>query len=149
MADSLLDTITADIKTAMKARDMAAVTALRGLHAQIKDATVNAGKPVTDEAIVQCVNKAIKQREDSIDQYTKGGREDLVAKEKAELDLIRKYQPKQLSEEEITEIVKAVIAETGVASIKEKGKLMGALMPKVKGKADGKLVNTIVQKLLS
>jgi uncharacterized protein YqeY len=72
-----------------------------------------------------------------------------VAKERAELELIRKYQPKQLDEEEISAIVKETIAETGVTSIKEKGKLMGALMPKVKGKADGKLVNAVVQKILS
>ena len=146
---NLLDSIMDDVKTAMKARDMAAVTALRGLHSAIKDATVNAGKEVTDDAIVACVNKAIKQREDSIAQFKAGGRDDLVAKEQAELDLIRKYQPKQLAEEEIEAIVKAVIAETGVASIKEKGKLMGALMPRVKGKADGRIVNQIVQKLLA
>lgn len=143
---ALVDTILTDIKEAMKAHDMAAVTALRGLNAQIKDATVNAGKPLDDEAVIACVNKAIKQREDSIEQYTKGNRADLVEKERAELELIKKYQPKQMSEEEILEVVKAVIAETGVTSIKEKGKLMGALMPRVKGKADGKLVNAIVQK---
>lgn len=148
MNENLLDSIMNDIKAAMKARDMVAVTALRGLHSQIKDATINAGKPVTEDAIVACVNKAIKQREDSIDQFKKGNRADLVEKEQKELDLIKKYQPKQLSAEEIEEIVKAVIAETGVTSPKEKGKLMGALMPRVKGKADGKLVNQIVQKLL-
>lgn len=146
---TLLDTILADIKTAMKARDMAAVTALRGLHAAIKDVTVNAGKEVTDEAIVTCVNKAIKQREESIVQYKAGNREDLAAKEQAELDLIKKYQPQQLTEAEIEEVVKAVIAETGVASAKEKGKLMGALMPRVKGRADGRLVNQVVGRLLA
>ena len=149
MAEDLLAVIMDDIKTAMKARDMAAVTALRGLHSQIKDATVNAGKPVTEEAIVACVNKAIKQREDSIAQFEKGDRADLVEKEQKELELIKKYQPRQLTAEEIEGIVKTVIAETGVASLKEKGKLMGVLMPRVKGKADGKLVNQIVQTLLS
>ena len=89
---ALVYTIMPDIKEAMKARQMEAVTALRGLHAQIKDATINAGKPLTDEAVIACVNKAIKQREDSIEQYTAGNRDDLVAKERAELELIRKYQ---------------------------------------------------------
>lgn len=145
---ALVDMILADIKEAMKAHDAAAVTALRGLNAQIKDATVNAGKPLDDAAVVQCVNKAIKQREDSIAQYQAGGREDLVEKERTELELIRKYQPAQMSEDEIRTIVQQTITETGVASLKEKGKLMGALMPKVKGKADGRLVNTIVQQLL-
>ena len=146
---ALIDTIMDDVKNAMKARDMAAVTALRGLHAAIKDASVNVGKELTDDVVVACVNKAIKQREDSIAQYEAGNRADLVAKERAELELIRKYQPKQLGEAEIEEIVKAAIAETGVASAKEKGRLMGVLMPRVKGKADGRLVNQIVQKLLS
>ncbi len=148
MADTLIDTIMADIKEAMKAREMSKVTALRGLHAQIKDATVNAGKPCTDEAVVLCVNKAIKQREDSIEQYTAGNRPDLAEAEKAELELIRKYQPKQLTREEIEVIAKALQAETGVTSKKEMGKFMGALMPKVKGKADGKLVKDVVQSLL-
>lgn len=146
---ALADTIQDDIKQYMKARDMAAVTALRGLFAQIKDATINLGKPLDDAAVIQCVNKAIKQREDSIEQYTSGNRPDLVEKETRELNLIKVYQPKQMSEEEITLIVKATIEECAVSSLKEKGKLMGALMPKVKGKADGKLVNAIVQKLLS
>lgn len=148
MAEALIDIITADIKEAMKARETAKLTALRGLHAQIKDATVNAGKPLTDEAVIQCVNKAIKQREDSIEQYTAGNRPDLADAEKAELELIRKYQPRQLSREEIEVIAKAVQVETGVTSKKEMGKFMGALMPKVKGKADGKLVKDVVQSLL-
>ena len=149
MAEALIDRILADIKTAMKAKDMAAVTVLRGLHAQIKDITVNAGKDVTDDAVLSCISKGIKQREDSIDLYTKGGRPELAAKEKAEIDLFRKYQPQQMTREEIEAVVKETIAETGVTTKREMGKVMGALMPKVKGKADGKTVNQIVQSLLA
>lgn len=145
----LMDEILADIKAAMKAKNMAAVTVLRGLHAQVKDLTVNAGKEVTDEAVLACVNRAVKQRQDSIDLYVKGGRPELAEKEQQEIDLIRKYQPAQLSREEIEVIVKEVLAETGVTSKREMGKVMGALMPRVKGKADGKLVNQVVQSLLS
>ena len=145
---ALIDTLLADIKEAMKARDAVKTTALRGLNAQIKDATVNAGKPLTDEAVVMCVNKAIKQREDSIEQFTKGGREDLVAKEQAELELIRKYQPKQLTREEVEVVVKNAIVSTGISSKKEMGKLMGAVMPQVKGKVDGKIVKDVVNALL-
>lgn len=144
----ILDEVLADIKTAMKAKDHVAVTVLRDLHAQVKDVTVNAGKEITDEAVLNCVNKAIKQRQDSIDLYEKGGRPELAAKEQAEIDLIRKYQPAQMSREEIETVVREVLAETGATSQKEMGKVMGALMPRVKGKADGKLVNQVVRSLL-
>ena len=149
MAEALIDRILADIKAAMKTRDMAALTALRGLHSQIKDATVNAGKEITDEAVLACVSKGIKQREESIELYNKGNRPELAAKEKAEMDLFRKYQPQQMTKEEIEAVVKATIAETGAKTKKEIGKVMGALMPKVKGKADGRLVNQVVQSLLA
>lgn len=149
MAVEVYEKLMTDIKEAMKAHAMDAVTTLRGLNAAIKDATVNAGKDVTAEAVVACVNKAIKQREDSIDVYTKGGRPELAAKEKAEIELIKKYQPQQMTREEIETVVKAAIASTGAKTKKEMGKVMGAIMPQVKGKADGKLVNQVVQSLLA
>lgn len=149
MAVEAYDALMADIKSAMKAHEMDKVTTLRGLNAAIKDATVNAGKELTADAVVACVGKAIKQREDSIENYTKGGRPELAAKEKAEIELIRKYQPQQLTREEIEAIVKAAVASTGAKTKKEIGKVMGAIMPKVKGKADGRLVNQVVQSLLA
>lgn len=144
----ILDEVLADIKKAMKAKDHVAVTVLRDLHAQVKDVTVNAGKEITDEAVLSCVNKAIKQRQDSIELYEKGGRPELAANEQAEIDLIRKYQPAQMSREEIESVVREVLAETGATTQKEMGRVMGALMPRVKGKADGKLVNQVVRSLL-
>ncbi|MEI7902442.1 MAG: GatB/YqeY domain-containing protein [bacterium] len=148
MASALMDQVLADIKEAMKAQASETVVALRTLHAAIKDQTVNAGVEITDGAVAAVVAKAIKQRGDSIEQFAAAGRQDLVAKEQKEVDLFRKYQPKQLDRAEIEALVRQCIAESGAASKKEMGKVMQLLMPKVKGCADGKLVNQIVLSLL-
>jgi uncharacterized protein len=148
MGSPLLDTLLADIKTAMKAQDPDKLTALRMLHAQIKDATVNAGKDPTDEAVATIVAKAIKQRQDSVEQFRTAGRTDLADKEQREIDLFRSYQPRQLGQAEIESLVKKIIAETGAAGKKDLGKVMQSLMPQVKGRSDGKLVNQVVQSLL-
>jgi len=148
MASAILDRILGDIKEAMKAKEADKLTALRTLHAAVKDQTVNAGVEATDEAVVAVIAKAIKQRADSVEQYAAAGRQDLVAHEQKEIDLFRVYQPRQLERAEIEVLVRQSIAESGAASKKEMGKVMQVLMPKVKGKADGKLVNQIVQSLL-
>ncbi len=144
MGSPMLDTLLADIKTAMKAQTPETLTALRMLNAQIKDATVNAGKDPTDEAVATIVAKAIKQRQDSVEQFKAAGRNDLADKEQREIELFRAYQPRQLGAAEIEALVRNVIAETGAAGKKDLGKVMQALMPQVKGKSDGKLVNQIV-----
>jgi hypothetical protein len=148
MSSKLLDDLLADIKTAMKNRENDKLVALRTLHAQIKDATTNAGREVTDGDIATVLAKAIKQRQDSIEQFRTGGREDLAVKEEQEIAIYKKYQPKQLEQAEIEDLVKKAIAETGAAGRKDMGKVMQALMPLVKGRADGKIVNQIVQALL-
>jgi uncharacterized protein YqeY len=140
----MLDKLLADIKTAMKAQAPETLTALRMLNAQIKDATVNAGKDPTDEAVATIVAKAIKQRQDSVEQFKAAGRNDLADKEQREIELFRAYQPQQLGAAEIEALVRKVIAETGAAGKKDLGKVMQVLMPQVKGKSDGKLVNQIV-----
>lgn len=144
MGSPMLDALLADIKTAMKAQAPDTLTALRMLNAQIKDATVNAGKDPTDEAVATIVAKAIKQRQDSVEQFKAAGRNDLADKEQREIELFRAYQPQQLGAAEIEALVRKVIAETGAAGKKDLGKVMQALMPQVKGKSDGKLVNQIV-----
>ncbi len=148
MSSKLLDDLLADIKSAMKNRENEKLTALRTLHAQIKDATTNAGKEATDGEVAVIVAKAIKQRLDAAEQYKQGARQDLVDRELAEAELFKKYQPQQLGQAEIEELVRKAIAETGAAGKKEMGKVMAVLMPQVKGRADGKLVNQIVQGLL-
>jgi len=148
MSASFLDQLLADMKEAMKARETDKLTALRTLHAAIKDQTVNAGVEATDATVATVVAKAIKQRGDALEQYEAAGRADLAAKERMEMELFRKYQPKQLERAEIETLVRQCIAESGATGKKEMGKVMQLLMPKVKGCADGKLVNQIVQSLL-
>ena len=148
MAISFLEQLQADIKEAMKAKEADKLTALRTLHAAIKDQTVNAGVEATDEAVAPVVAKALKQRSDALDQYRAAGREDLAAKEEMEIALFRKYQAQQLERPQIEALVKQAIAETGATGKKDMGKVMAALMPKVKGCADGKLVSQVVQSLL-
>jgi len=149
MASIVMDQLMADIKEAMIAKNSDALLALRTLHAAIKDQTVNAGVEVTDEIIITVVSKAIKQRLDAIEQFTAAARQDLIDVEQKQIDLFRKYQPQQLSREEIEVFVKQCIAESGVSTKKEMGKVMALLMPKVKGRSDGKLVNQVVQSLLT
>ena len=148
MGSLLLDTLLADIKTAMKSQNPDLLSALRMLHSQIKDATTNAGKDPTDDAVAVIVAKAIKQRADSVDQFKAAARADLADKEQREIEWFRKYQPQQLDQAAIEAIVRKVVAETGAAGKKDLGKVMQALMPQVKGRSDGKLVNQVVLSLL-
>lgn len=138
-----------DIKTAMKSGEKERLVTLRSLHAQIKDATVNAGKDMTDDAVVAVIAKQLKQRADATAQFRQAGRHDLADQEDREIAILRTYQPVQLSEAEIESLVKEAIHTTGATTKKEMGKVMAALMPKVKGKADGALVNRIVSSKLA
>jgi hypothetical protein len=143
-----MDQLMADIKEAMITKNSEALLALRTLHAAIKDQTVNAGVEVTDEIVTSVVGKAIKQRLDAIEQFTTASRQDLIDTEQKQINLYRKYQPQQLDRAEIEVLVKQCIAESGASTKKEMGKVMALLMPKVKGRSDGKLVNQVVQSLL-
>lgn len=142
------DKLLEDIKTSMKNRDQETLTALRTLHAAIKDATSNAGKDVTDDAVAAVVAKLLKQLGDSHEQFSKAGRADLAAKAAKEIGIYKNYQPQQLSAEEAEAVVKEAIAETGAASKKDLGKVMQAVMAKAKGRIDGKTVSGIAGKLL-
>lgn len=148
MSSRIYDEIQADVKIAMKARETDKLTALRMLMARIKDATVNAGKEITDGEVVKIVARAIKQRQDSVEQFRTGDRNDLADKEQAEIDLFKKYQPEQMSEGDIEALVKNVISAVGAEGKSDMGKVMKELMPQVQGKADGKLVSQTVARLL-
>ena len=144
MAAQMYETLMNDVKAAMKAHDMTTVNALRGVIAKAKDLTVNAGKEMTDDAILQVISKGVKQREESIAQFESAGRVELAEGEKKEMALLKKYLPEQLSETAVADIVKAVVAETGATSKKDMGKVMKEVMARVKGQADGKLVSRLV-----
>ncbi len=146
---SLKDRLIQDMKEAMKARDQLRLSTLRLLISEIKNKEIEAKGELKDEDILAIIQKAVKQRQDSIAQYEKGGRQDLADKEKAELEILKAYLPEELSREEILEIIDQAIAATGASSPKEMGKVMREVMPKVKGRADGKVVNELVRKRLA
>jgi uncharacterized protein YqeY len=146
---SIYQRLQEDIKEAMKAHESEKLLALRTLNADIKKIHIDAGRrEATDDDVVSAVTKAIKQRDDAATQMDAGGRPELAAVERSQAELFKAYQPAQLSAQELEAIVKAAIASTGAASAKDKGKVLGAVMPQVKGRADGKAVQTLVSSLL-
>ena len=145
---SLRQDIHKDIAVAMKSGDKERLSTVRMLMSAIKYKEVDAHRELTDEETIAVISTLVKQRQDSIEQFTKGNRLDLAEKESMELEVLRTYLPPQLSEAEVRDIIKKAVAETGATGQKDMGKLMKVIMPQVKGKADGKLVNDIVKELL-
>jgi uncharacterized protein YqeY len=139
----------ADIAAAMKARDSSRLSALRMLKAAIMNKGVEKGRDLNDAEVLQVVASLVKQRRDSIEQFAKAGRTDLVEKETGELNVLQAYLPPSATPEEIDAAVAEAIAETGASSPKDMGKVMKAVMPKLAGKnADGKAVNEAVRRTL-
>ena len=146
---SLLDTINQDLKAAMLSKDETVRDTLRMLIADIKRFEIDERVEADDKKVSDLINKNVKQRRDSIAQFKSGGREDLVATEQEQLNVILKYLPEQLSEEEIQKLVQEGIASVSAESIKDMGKLMGHLKPIFEGKADMSIVSKLVKELLS
>jgi uncharacterized protein len=145
----LRDRVNADIAAAMKAKDSARLSALRMLKAAIMNKGVEKAHDLDDAEVVQVVSTQVKQRRDSIEQFTKGGRTDLVDKETAEIAVLEQYLPPAASAADIDAAISEAIAETGAASIKDIGKVMKAVMPRLAGKnADGRAVNEAVRRKL-
>jgi uncharacterized protein YqeY len=146
---SMNDQVGADIAAAMKARDASRLSALRMLKAAVMNKSVEKGRDLDDAEVLQLVASLVKQRRDSIEQFTNAGRTDLVEKETAELRVLQAYLPAAATPEEIDAAVAEAIAETGASSPKDMGKVMKAVMPKLAGKnADGKAVNEAVRRTL-
>jgi uncharacterized protein YqeY len=146
---SLLESINQDLKAAMLSKDVVTRDTLRMLISEIKKFEIDEKVEANDITISILINKNVKQRRDSIDQFKKGARDDLVATEQKQLDVILKYLPEQLSEDEIHAIVKDGINEVSAAGMQDMGKLMGHLKPKFEGKADMSIVSKFVKELLS
>ena len=145
----LNDQVGADIAAAMKARNSSRLSALRMLKAAIMNKGVEKGRDLEDAEVLQVIASLVKQRRDSIEQFAKAGRTDLVEKETGELAVLQAYLPPSASPEEINAAVAEAIAETGASSPKDMGKVMKAVMPKLAGKnADGKAVNEAVRRTL-
>ena len=146
---SLLTTLNEDMKQAMRAKDKETLQVIRMLKASIQNEQIKKGQDLNDEEELTVLSREMKQRRDSLTEFEKADRTDLAEKVKKEIVIVEKYLPAQLSEDEIRAIVTEAIAATGATSPKEFGKVMGAVMPKVKGKADGNQVNAVVKELLN
>jgi len=140
-----------ELKQSMLLKDAFKTSVLRMLISAIGYSEIQKGLgyEASEEDVMSAIEKQVKQRKDSIEQYEKAGRNDLVDKEKKELELLEKYLPEQMGEEEIRNLIKEAISQTGATTMADMGNVMGALMPKTKGKADGSLVSKIVREELS
>ncbi len=136
------------MKNALKSGDKARLGVLRMTLAQLKDERIRLQKELTDEDVIRILAKGVKSRKDSVESYRSGGREDLAEKEAFEISVLEQYLPEQMSEEDVRAVVAEVIRQTGAASMKDMGKVMGPAMTRLKGKADGKMVQDIVRALL-
>jgi uncharacterized protein len=147
---SLLERLNNDMKQAMKSKEKDKLSVIRMIKATMQNEAIKLGKPeLSEEEELTVLSREMKQRKDSLHEFDKAGRNDLVEKLQQEISVVELYMPKQLSEEEIANIVKQTIVEVDATSKADMGKVMSALMPKVKGKADGSLVNKLVQQHLS
>ena len=148
---SLVEKINADLKTAMLAKDDVSLRGIRAIKAAILLAQTEPGaeKELSAEKEIQILQKLVKQRKDSITIFQQQNREDLASKEIEEVNVIEKYLPQQMSEDEITAVIKKIIADTGAAGMKDMGKVMGTANKEMSGKADGSKISTIVKQLLA
>jgi uncharacterized protein YqeY len=145
---SLLKQIDDDMKQAMRDKEKVKLSVIRMVKASLKNEEINKRAPLTEEDALTILNRELKQRRDSLVEFEKAGRDDLIKQLQEEIEIILPYLPQQLSEQELQEIIKSTISEVGAERKSDIGKVMAALMPKVKGKADGKLVNALVQQNL-
>ena len=146
---SLKEQLFADLKTAMKEKDTLKKDTVQLIRSGILQYEKDNKVELDDEGVLDIISKQLKSRRDSLPDFMKSGREDLIEKLNKEIEILLSYLPEQLSEDEIAKIVEEAIAETGAASVKEMGKVMGIVNPKVKGRADMKVVGALVKKLLT
>ena len=146
---SLKQRITDDMTSAMKAKDAARTSTLRMVKAAVQNREIERGAPLTDEELTKLLQSLVKQRRDSVEQYEKGNRPDLAAKERAEIVVIEEYLPRAATREEIEQAVAEAVAETGATSMKEMGAVMRAAQGRLAGRnADGRVVSEIVKEKL-
>lgn len=147
---SIKDQLTADMKQAMKDREAGKLrlSVIRMVRANIKNVEINDKKELTDDEVLAVLMKEVKMRQDSVEEFQKAGRDELVAQAKEEIAILKKYLPEALSDDELKAIVAEVIAAVGATSPKDMGKVMSAVIAKTKGRADGKRINVMVRELL-
>ncbi|MEH6888293.1 GatB/YqeY domain-containing protein [Bacillus sp. JJ864] len=146
---SLLSRLNDDMKQAMKNREKEKLTVIRMVKSALQNEAIKLQNSLTEEEELTVLAREVKQYKDSLLEFEKAGREDLVDKLKSEIQILETYLPEQLTEEELTAVIQQVISEVGAASKADMGKVMSAVMPKIKGKADGSQVNRLVSQLLA
>ena len=145
---ALTEKVRADLTAAMKAQEKERLSTLRMLQSSLKNEQINVGHELSDEEAMSVIRKAVKQRQDSIEQYSNAGRTELADKERAEMELLKTYLPAEMSEEELESGLREIIASTGAQSEKDLGKVMKEATAKYKGRADGKKIQEVVSRLL-
>ena len=145
----ILAKLNEDMVTAAKAKDKIRLSALRLLKTALHNKEIDLMRPLNETETMQILSGLVKQRKDSIEQFAKGGRQDLVEKEEAELKILQDFMPAQLSEEDVETLIRKASADVGAVSVKDMGKVMKVLMPQITGKADGKAAGEKVKALLS
>lgn len=146
---SLKDKLAQDLKSAMMDKNVIRKNVVQMIRAGVLQIEKDKRITLDDDGVLEVIAKQLKQRKDSLPDYEKSGRSDLIAELKAEIGYLMEYLPEQLSEEELTVIVKAAVVEVGATTVKDMGRVMAAVMPKTKGRADGRMINEIAKKLLS
>jgi uncharacterized protein YqeY len=142
---SLRESLESGLKEAMKSGDRVAVAAIRLSLSEIKNAVIDKRRPLEDNEVVNILRSGVKKRQESIEMFTKGGRQDLVEKEAAEIKVLEGFLPAGLSAAELEALVAAAIAETGAASMRDIGKVMKCVLPRVAGRADGAEINKLIR----
>jgi hypothetical protein len=145
---SLIDKIYTDYNNALKSGDKVRVSILRVIRSSLKNREIEKGAPLSDDDVISVLKTLQKRAQESIDQFTSGGREDLAEKEKAELAIISEYLPKQLSEDELRDLIKRTIEKVSAKGVGDIGKVMKAIMSEHRGSVDGKLANRLVREML-
>ncbi|WP_199618725.1 GatB/YqeY domain-containing protein [Paenibacillus alkalitolerans] len=146
---NLSERLNEDMKQMMKSGDKFALSVIRMIRSSVKNVEIDQRRTLSDEEVLDILTREMKQRKDALQEFEKAGREDLADTAKAEIEVIQRYMPQPLTEHELQAIVQETIQEVGASSKSDMGKVMSALMPKVKGRAEGRLVNETVQRLLS
>lgn len=145
---SLVEKLLEDMKLAMKSKDALKLLTIRVLRSSVSYARINKGEELTDDEVLEVLSREAKRRREAIEAAVSAERSDIADKEKAELDIISEYLPKQFDESEIEAIAREVVAEVGVTDLKDRGKVMGPLMQRLRGRADGKMAGQVVEKIL-
>lgn len=145
---TLVERINSDLIIAMKSKDEVRLNVLRMLKSELKYKAIDSGQELSDDDAVAVLSSAAKKRNEAVEEFRRGGREDLAEQEMAESEIIKEYLPKQLSEDELKQLVEKAVAETGADSMKDLGAVMKVLMPQIRGRADGKSVNIAVKSIL-